>query len=213
MKNKNSRLQRFLAQPLILLFALIVAVVALAVLTAAISPAAMGQTTATSEVKLTPAEKRLVNDFNNRIKDYLRQRDQAKKKLKPLSKDSTPEQIETYQTSFVTALRAMRAGTKPGYIFQPAFTAYVRDLIKTEFPPRDKAEIKQTILEAETKGVPLRVNYPYPETKEQAEIPPTLLLKLPQLPKEVRYRFVGRNLLLVDTDNALIVDYTLNALP
>ncbi len=85
--------------------------------------------------------------------------------------------------------------------------------IKTEFPPRDKAEIKQTILEAENKGVPLKVNYPYPEQKELTQIPPTLLLKLPTLPKEVKFRFVGRHLLLVDTDNSMIVDYTLNALP
>jgi hypothetical protein len=61
---------------------------------------------------------------------------------------------------------AMRAGTKQGYIFSPNFTEYVRTTIKTEFPPRDKVEIKETILEADTKGVPLKVNYPYPETKE-----------------------------------------------
>ena len=57
------------------------------------------------------------------------------------------------------------------------------------------------------------INYPYPETKELSQIPPTLLLKLPTLPKEVKYRFVGRHMLVVDTDNGLIVDYTLNALP
>jgi len=45
------------------------------------------------------------------------------------------------------------------------------------------------------------------------QIPPTLLLKLPTLPKQVKYRFVGRHMLMVDSDNGLIVDYTLNALP
>ena len=107
----------------------------------------------------------------------------------------------------------MRAGTKPGYIFNPQTVEYFRTIIKTEVPPRDKAEIRQTILEADTKGVPLKVNYPYPETKEFAQIPPTLLLKLPPLPKEVKYRYVGRHLLLVDTDNNLIIDYMLDALP
>jgi hypothetical protein len=29
----------------------------------------------------------------------------------------------------------------------------------------------------------------------------------------VKYRFVGRNMLLVDRDNNLIIDYMLNALP
>jgi hypothetical protein len=171
------------------------------------------QTTATTEVKLTPQEKQVVANFDRRVKDYLKQRDRAKKKLKPLSKEATPEEIEAYQQAFVSGLRGMRAGTKPGYIFIPAFTQYVRTIIQTEFPPSDKKDIKKTILEAETKGVPLKVNYPYPETKELTEMPATLLLKLPQLPKEVKYRFVGRHMLLVDSDNSLIVDYTLNALP
>jgi hypothetical protein len=187
---------------------------ALSIFSAAYTGAQTGaQTTATSEVKLTPQEKQLIANFDRRVKDYLKQRDRVKKKLTPLSKDSTPAQIEAYQQGFVAALRGMRTGTKPGYIFSPAFTQYVRTIIETEFPPRDKKDVKKTILEAETKGVPLKVNYPYPETKELTEMPATLLLKLPQLPKEVKYRFVGRHLLLVDSDNSLIVDYTLNALP
>jgi len=171
------------------------------------------QSAATAPPQLSPQEKQLVSAFNRHVKDYLKQRDKVRKKLKPLSKDSTPEQIDAYQKAFVAELQAMRAGTKPGYIFSPQFTEYVRTTIKTEFPPKDKAEIKQTILEAENKGVPLKVNFPYPESKELTQIPPTLLLKLPQLPKEVKYRFVGRHMLLVDSDNSLIVDYTLNALP
>lgn len=162
---------------------------------------------------LSAPQKQMIAAFNRHVKDYLNQRQRVKKKLPSLSKDSTPEQIEAYQKSFVEALRAMRVGTKAGYIFKPAFAEYVRTIIKTEFPPSDRAEIKQTILEADTKGVPLKVNYPYPESKELSQVPPTLLLKLPLLPKEVKYRFVGRHLLLVDTDNSLIVDYTLNALP
>lgn len=59
----------------------------------------------------------------------------------------------------------------------------------------------------------LRVNYPYPEADELIEMPPTLLLKLPQLPKQVKYRYVGRSLLLVDRENGLIVDFMTGALP
>ncbi len=44
-------------------------------------------------------------------------------------------------------------------------------------------------------------------------MPPTILLNLPQLPPEVKYRFVGRNMLLVDRDTNLILDYMTNALP
>jgi len=33
------------------------------------------------------------------------------------------------------------------------------------------------------------------------------------LPKEVRYRFVGRNMLLVDRESNVIIDYMPDALP
>ncbi len=161
----------------------------------------------------TEAQKKLINTFDNHIKDYLRQRNQVKEKLPKLSKDSTAEQIHSYQVAFVEALRAMRAGTNPGYIFQPEIAAYIRALIKDEFKGSERVELRQSVLEADTKGVPLRVNYPYPESKELNQTPPTLLLRLPQLPKEVKYRFVGTNMLLVDTDNGLIVDYMTKALP
>ena len=167
----------------------------------------------TNQPVVTKQEKQLLAAFDNHVKDYLRQRERVKAKLPPLSKDATPEQIDAYQKKFVESLRAMRAGTKPGYIFNAQTAEYFRTIVKTEVPSTDKAEIRQTILEADTKGVPLKVNYPYPETKELTQIPPTLLLKLPQLPKEVKYRYVGRHLLLVDTDNNLIVDYMADALP
>ena len=162
---------------------------------------------------VTEQEKQMLAAFDRHVKDYLNQRGRVKAKLKPLSKESTPEQIAVYQKTFMESLQAMRSGTKPGYIFNPATVEYFRRITKHEVPPADKPEIRQAILEADTKGVPLKVNFPYPETKEQAQIPPTLLLKLPQLPKEVKYRYVGRNLLLVDSDNNLIVDYMLDALP
>ena len=179
---------------------------------AIVSSTGSAQEKSGAEVKATAHEQHMVQAFNAHVRDYLKQRNLVSKKLPRLSKEATPEQINAYQKSFVEALRAMRAGTMQGYIFKPEFTEFVRATIQTEFPARDRVEIKQTILEADTKGVPLKINYPYPETKELTQIPPTLLLKLPQLPK-VKYRFVGRHLLLVDTDNGLIVDYTLNALP
>jgi hypothetical protein len=167
----------------------------------------------TDQPVVTKQQKQLLAAFDSHVKDYLKQRGRVKAKLPTLSKEATPEQIDVYQKKFVESLKAMRAGTKAGYIFNPQTTEYFRTIIKTEVPPGDKPEIRQTILEADTKGVPLKVNYPYPEAKELTQIPPTLLLKLPQLPKEVKYRYVGRHLLLVDTDNNLIIDYMLNALP
>jgi hypothetical protein len=166
-----------------------------------------------SNAKLSDVDKQAISRFEGRVKDYLKLRNDVKAKLPKLSKDSTPEQIESYKKNFEEALRAARAGAKPGDVFNTEGSSYIRRTLKAEFQGRDRAQIREIVFEAENKGVPLRVNYPYPESQELTEMPPTLLLQLPQLPKEIRYRFVGRNMLLVDRDNNLIIDYMTNALP
>jgi hypothetical protein len=155
----------------------------------------------------------LIASFDQRVKDYVKLREQIEEKLPKLSKESTPEEIQAHLTAFEEAVRAAKAGAKPGDILTPDIAAYIRITIRDEFKGKRLKDLRETVLEAETKGVPIRVNYPYPKNKELSEIPPTLLLKLPQLPKQVRYRFVGRHMLLVDRETHLIIDYMLDALP
>lgn len=162
---------------------------------------------------LSARDRHTVESFRERVKDYVKMREAIEIKMPKLAKDSTPEQIDAHKTEFESRVRTARAGAKRGEMFTPDITAYLRNLMRTELKASEQKELRQTVLEADNKGVPLRVNYTYPETKELVEMPPPLLLKLPQLPKQLRYRFVGRNLLLVDRENGLIVDYMLNALP
>ena len=167
-----------------------------------------------TSVQISNTDKKTISTFEQRVKAYVKLRSQVKEKLPAkISKDSTPEQIHAYMTSFEDAVRAARSGAKRGEIFAPDISTYIRNVVREDFKGRDKVELRKTILQAETAGVPVRVNYPYPEQKEFAEMPPTLLLKLPPLPQEMRYRFVGTNLLLVDKENNVIVDYMTNALP
>jgi len=155
----------------------------------------------------------VVADFQARVKEYQTLREQIERKLPKLPKESTPEQIEQHKVVFQERVRSARAGARHGDVFTPAAAEHIRAVIKTALDAQEKQEVRQTVFEAETKGVPLRVNYAYPESRELVEMSPTLLMKLPQLPKQLRYRFVGRNLLLVDRENGLIVDYMTDALP
>lgn len=141
-------------------------------------------------------------------------REALEEKMPKLSKEAKPEEIQTHKKQFQDRVRAARAGAKPGDVFTPQATTLIRAIIKDEFKGRERVELRDTVLrESDTKAVPLRVNYPYPESQELLEMPPTLLLRLPQLPKQLRFRFVGQSLLLVDRENGLIVDYMTKALP
>lgn len=158
-------------------------------------------------------DRKTVSTFISRAKAYVKLRNRVESKLTKLSKDSTPEQIAAHKKAFEDGVRTARANAKQGDIFTAAAGEYFRRMIRTEFKGQDRGEMKETILEAETGGILLKVNFPYPETKEVSAIPPTLLLRLPQLPKELNYRFVGRHMLLIDKENGLILDYMLNVLP
>ena len=161
----------------------------------------------------SPADKAAIETFEKQVKEYVQLRNKLKDDAPKLSKDSTPEQIHAYQKTLEQSLRAARTSAKRGDVFRPETADYIRRTLKNEFQGKDRRELREKILETETQGVVLRINYPYAQNAEFSEMPATLLAKLPQVPKEVRYRFVGRNMLLVDRESNVIIDYMPNALP
>lgn len=163
---------------------------------------------------LSASDKRIVAAFEKAAKDYVKLRERIEEQMPTLSKDAKPEEIQAHKKQFQERVRAARADAKHGDLFAPEMSALIRAVIKDEYKGRERVELRDTVLrESDTKAVPLRVNHPYPESQELLEMAPTLLLRLPQLPKQLRYRFVGRNLLLIDRENGLIIDYMTNALP
>jgi hypothetical protein len=80
------------------------------------------------------------------------------------------------------------------------------------------AAAKSTILDEgnpkspeSTAAVDLSINAPYPAKAPLSTVPPSVLMALPTLPKELEFRFVGRNLILRDTKANMIVDVLPNA--
>lgn len=161
---------------------------------------------------LSPQEKQIISNFEKQAKNYSQFRERIEEQLPKLPTEASAEQIEAHIITFQKSVQSARSDAKQGAIFTPAAARLIRKVIRNEFKGKDLVELKQTVMEAETKGVPLKINLPYPDSKELVEMPPRLLLSLPQLPKQLRYRFVGRHLLLVDRENRLIVDYMANAL-
>jgi hypothetical protein len=167
-----------------------------------------------ARVALSAADERTVAAFEKRVKEYADMRERLELKLPKLSKDAKPVEIERHKAAFQEIVRSARSGAKQGDVFSPDAAAYIRAVIRDEYRGQKRAELREEVMvEAENKAVPLRVNYPYPETQELLEMSPTLLLRLPQLPKQVKYRFVRNNLFLVDRENGLIVDYMTEVLP
>lgn len=174
---------------------------------------AQTETPALAPPVTSPAEKAVIKAFEDQVKDYVKLRKKLRENGPKLSKESTPEEIHAYRTALEESLRSARKGAKRGSLFIPQIETYIRRTLKEEFKGKDRRDIRDIVFETELQGVVLRVNYPYAPTAELSEMPATLLAKLPLLPNEVRYRFVGRYLILVDRETNLIIDFMPEALP
>jgi len=152
-------------------------------------------------------------EFENRVRKYTSQREELERELPGIPKQATAEQIASHKSALLKKVLADRKGAVRGNIFTPDAERMVRAVIVRHYPDRDRMELKKELAEAENKTVTVKVNAVYPEAAELFEMPATLLLALPELPKQVRYRFVGNSLLIVDRESHLIVDYMTNALP
>lgn len=154
-----------------------------------------------------------LTQFNERIKEYVKLRERLADKADKPSDESKPREIEAYQIALAEQVKVARAKAQAGDIFIPEIAGHIRHVIKNESKAGRLKELRVTAQELGAKSGLLRVNALYPESKELLEMPPELLLKLPELPKQLRYRLLGRHMLLMDGESRLIVDYLLNIWP
>ena len=159
----------------------------------------------------TPDSNSLATELQTRAKQYM----DFRKKVAGNAPRSTgtPAKITTAQHDLANKVRVARAGVKQGAIFTPEIAKFVRRQIATALASEDGQKIRASLQSAEPVNLTLQVNESYPEDVPLQSTPPSLLSNLPELPKGLEYRLVGRELVLRDVDANIIVDYVPNALP
>ena len=162
---------------------------------------------------LSPTQKAAIEDFQARVTAYAKLREEVLGRVPKVPEKATKEQIQVFKDSFQRAMRAARAGSKHGDVITPQAADAIRYLIATTYVGKDRKQLRSAVFAAENRTVPVRANFVYPEAVEIIETPPKLLLVLPQLPNAIRYRFVVDKLLLMDSENQLIIDYMTKAIP
>jgi len=158
----------------------------------------------------TAQEVQLIGDFKVRVEKYVELRKKADDSAPPLKETKDSAKIKAAQEALVERIGIARSGAKPGDIFTPEIATYFRRLLRPESKePGTKSMMKEDKLGT----VPFKINGPYPDTKPLATSPPNVLEALPQLPRDIDYRFVGKHLILRDSRANTIIDYMLNAIP
>jgi hypothetical protein len=154
----------------------------------------------------------LVKDFEARVSQYLdlRKKDAGSSPRPTKSADK----LSDNQELVAARVKALRPTAKQGDIFTPELAEYFRRQLSSTLAGPDGPKIRASLRHAEpVRGLSLRVNEVYPQGIPLQSTPPSLLLNLPPLPKELEYRIVGRNLVLRDIVPNIIVDFISDALP
>jgi len=152
----------------------------------------------------------VLGDFKARVEKYDELRKKADDSAPPLKESSDPAKIKEAQHALAERIGAARAGVKPGEIFTPEITPVIKRLLRPEAKQHDT---KEAMKEDKPVVVSFKVNGPYPDKQPVATVPPNVLAALPQLPKDIEYRFIEKHLILRDARANLIIDYIPNAIP
>lgn len=132
--------------------------------------------------------------------------------LSPEEMCADPEEIQRRIERLAEALRTERAAARTGDVFRPAIASLFRrrlaDAVR-QSAHRGEALAPQ---EAPEDAPRLEVNEVLPWIADH-ELPPAIQASLTPLPPELEYRFVYRDLVLLDVGANLIVDILENALP
>jgi hypothetical protein len=149
-------------------------------------------------------------EFSQRLEEYLK----LQKAVPRLRTTKKREEIIARRQALAQKVRETRSDAKQGDIFTPAASEEFRRIIRSVFLGPKGASVRKTIRQGEP--IPdrhLTVNSDYPEHLPVTTVPPTLLLRLPQLPPEVAYRIVGHDFVLQDIEARVVVDFIPGALP
>ena len=150
--------------------------------------------------------------FQKRVADYVKVHRQADGKVPSLAETNDPAKISEREVALGEAIRALRSGAQPGDVFCEEVRPVLIKVIRDDFAKRSAMDRKALVQELPAK-MALTVNMTYPSKLPLATVPAKLLRALPDLPPELEYRIVGRNLLLRDVKANIVVDFVRDAVP
>jgi hypothetical protein len=150
--------------------------------------------------------------FNVAIHHYVQLHRQIELQLPPFRAHSEAQDIFEASNAMASALQTARATAREGDIFTHEMAALLKVRVAEVLTARGflPEEMVAASVEEADGDAPLPVvngRFPW---RRAAAMWPCVLDALPQLPQELQYRLVGRDLVLVDTHADLIVDILRN---
>ena len=160
-------------------------------------------------------------DSSNPLREVFLQRVEGYTAMHRRLEGPLPQQVVTAdlkalfapRLALAAAIRTARADARQGDIFSPPIAGYFRTLVTDALRAGGVRDMLAIVEDENLVHIPAGVNGDYPAGRSIAMVPPSLLAALPPLPPELRYGFVGRDLILWDVHAGLIVDFVPHAIP
>jgi hypothetical protein len=152
-----------------------------------------------------------LQEFNHRVQQYMKIHHHADMLVPHIKPTSSAKKIIDRKHALAAEIIKERATTQEGNIFTPEVDAYFGRLIHSAYQA-NSAGIEATLecicpVDEER----LKPNDAYPEGAELTPMPSTILLHIPELPPELEYRIVNKDLIIRDREANVIVDILRNA--
>ena len=167
--------------------------------------------------KREPQDSEAARDFKpflDRVRAYVKMQKSLEASLPTLKPTKDPAQILECQHALAAKIVDARHDAHQGDIFTHEATERFRKIIHKAFEGPEGHLARRTMQQdTPFKVVTMHVNDVFPDNIPLTTTPPTLMLKMPELPPELSYRFVGRDLVLKDIKAELVVDLIPNAIP
>ena len=142
-----------------------------------------------------------VAEFSRRVEDYVELRSRLEVGLPPLVVTDNADQIERFEHGLAERIDDAR-GSRRGQVFLPAMEGQLKRMLTL----RVDAVTLAAIMDDNPGEFDVDINENYNKKHALATMPPNILLRLPDLPKDMQYRFVGRHLILYDARANVVVD-------
>lgn len=153
-------------------------------------------------------------EFERAVREYVEMRQEAIRVTGPIAATADPALLAGAVDALATQLQQLRAGFDQGVLLTPPLASRIRRSLSDRLQESDGARLRQVLADVEpTPRFAPRVNQRYPAGTPRTSTPAALLGVLPRLPSVLSYRFVGRDLLLLDRTTGLIIDFVDDALP
>jgi hypothetical protein len=178
-------------------------------ITAVVLALAVGTMGAASDPRSTA-----LREFTTAVHDYVMLHRRIDTRLPRLGDAESAQRIVTTSNALAAAIQAARPNAHEGDLFTPAVATAVRAIIANALESRgflSEEMVADSLDEADPEAPLPVVNGRFPWLRGAATWS-CILTALPALPEELQYRFVARDLVLVDIHADLVVDILRDAI-